>query len=110
MTDFFETDSFILPSEVRKDVAGRLKRTRGIRGIELHLKGDALEGAKRFSDMLLGLKRRGVKISHEVSIKLDFPREISHENTLTLVENMPKPRNGSVRVRVQFDKRITPKA
>ncbi|MBI2094979.1 MAG: hypothetical protein HYT89_02295, partial [Candidatus Omnitrophica bacterium] len=41
--------------------------------------------------------------SHEVSIKLDFPRDISRDKALMLVENMPKPRNGSLRVRVQCE-------
>ncbi len=101
MSDFFESDSFLLPSQVSRDVAGKLKRVRGIKSLELHLKGDAMEGAKKFSDMLLSLKRRGARISHEVSIKLEFPKEISREKALALVESMPKPRNGSLRVRVQ---------
>ncbi len=101
MTDFFESESFVLPSQVRNDVAGRLKQAGGIKSLELHLKGDALDGAKKFSDMLLGLKKRGVKISHEVSIKLEFPRHISREKALFLVESMPQPRNGSLRVRIQ---------
>lgn len=101
MTDFFESESFILPSEVRKDVAVKLRAVKGVKSLELHFKGDAMEGAKKFSQMLLALKRAGVKISHEVSIKLDFPRDISRDKALLLVENMPKPRNGSLRVRVQ---------
>ena len=99
--DFFETESFVLPSEARKDVAGRLKTVKGVKSLELQFKGDAMEGAKKFSQMLLALKRAGVKISHEVSIKLDFPHDISRDKALMLVENMPKPRNGSLRVRVQ---------
>ncbi len=101
MTDFFESESFILPSEVRKDVAGKLKTVKGVKSLELQFKGDAIEGAKKFSQMLLALKRAGVKISHEVSIKLEFPRDISRDKALMLVENMPKSRNGSLRVRVQ---------
>ena len=104
MTDFFESESFVLPSQVRNDVAGRMKDTRRIKSLELHLKGEALEGAKKFSDMLLALKRRGVRISHEVSIKLEFNRHISREKALTLVDCLPKPRNGSLRVRIHVDK------
>ena len=102
MADFFESASFVLPSEVRKDVAGRLKAKNGIRSLELQLKGEALEGAKEFANMLSALKKRGVKISHEFSIRLDFPRAISRRRALLLVGSMPKPKNGSVKVRIQL--------
>ena|SRR3989338_2194849 len=102
MTDFFESASFVLPSEVRNDVAGRLKEKKGIRSVELSVKGETLEGAKEFGRMLVGLKKRGVKVSHEFSIKLDFPRSISRDSALDLVENMPRSKNGSLKVRIQF--------
>ena len=101
MADIFESESFVLPSQVRKDVAGRFKSTKGIRSLELCVKGDAMEGAKQFSDMLLALRKRGVKISHEVTIKLEFPGDISRDKALFLVESMPKPHNGSLRVRIE---------
>jgi hypothetical protein len=101
MTNFFESESFDLPSQVKNDVASRLKETKGILSVELQLKGDSMEGGKEFSRILLGLKKRGVKISHEFSIKLDFPRSISRERALTIVENMPKPKNGTLKVRIE---------
>ena len=102
MADFFESELFTLPSEVKNDVAGRLKDSGGIKSLEFQVKGDELEGAKEFGAMLLALKKRGVKISHEVSIRLDFPNTITREKTLAIVGGLPKPRNGSLRVRVSF--------
>lgn len=102
MTDFFESESFLLPSDVRKDVAGRLKEKKAIRSVELRVKGEALEGAREFGRLLVGLKRRGVKVSHEFSIKLDFPRSISRDKALELVDSMPRSKNGSLKVRIQF--------
>ncbi len=102
MTDFFESESFLLPQDVKNDVAGRLKEKRQIKSVELKVKGEALEGAAEFGRMLVGLKRSGVKVSHEFSIKLDFPRNISREKALHLVENMPRSRNGSLKVRIQL--------
>ena len=72
-------------------------------------KGDALEGAKEFAASLVTLRRQGVRVSHEFSIKLDFPQTVSREKVLSLVEAMPKPTNGSVKVRIRFsDKAGTP--
>ena len=102
MNDFFESESFHLPSEVRNDVAGRLKERKAIRSVELRVKGETLEGAKEFGRLLMGLKKRGVKVSHEFSIKLDFPRSITRDRALDLVENMPRSKNGSLKVRIQF--------
>ena len=100
MTDFLESASFDLPSQVKHDMAGRLKDVKGVKSVELCLKGDALEGAKEFGRLLLGMKRRGVKISHEFSIKLDFPRAVSRDKVLELVESMPRSKNGTVKVRI----------
>lgn len=108
MSDIFESDNFLLPSQLRNDVAARLKDAEVVKSIELVVKGDALEGAKRFSDALLALRKRGVKISHEVKIKIEFPKAISRDKTLSLVATMPKPTNGALRVRVQTDNRRTP--
>ncbi len=102
MSDFFESDNFVLPSQVRNDVAGRIKENQEIKSLELRLKGDALENTKDFATMLLGFKKRGVKISHEVSIKLEFPRAISRDRALSLVESLPKPKNGYLKVRVEL--------
>ncbi|HTL69764.1 MAG TPA: hypothetical protein VL404_00590 [Candidatus Eisenbacteria bacterium] len=102
MAQFFESASCVLPSEVKDDVLGRLKETKGIESLEVQLSGDSLEGAREFGVILTALKKRGVKISHDVSIKLEFPRAISRERALSLVENLPKPRNGSVKVRIRI--------
>ena len=102
MNDFFESESFLLPSEVCNDVAGRLKERKAIRSVELRVKGETLEGAKEFGRLLIGLKKRGVKVSHEFSIKLDFPRSITRDRALDLVGNMPRSKNGSLKVRIQF--------
>ncbi|MBI4431875.1 MAG: hypothetical protein HY592_00100 [Candidatus Omnitrophica bacterium] len=102
MAEFFDSKSFVLPSQVKDDVAGRLKDLRGIKGLDFEVKGDALDGAKEFSAMLLGLKKRGVKISHEVLIKLEFPNSISRGKALDIMGSLPKPTNGSLRVRVHM--------
>lgn len=102
MTNFFESESFLLPSQVKNDVAGRLKGGKAVKSLEMHLKGDSLDGGREFSRLLVALKRRGVRITHEFSIKLDFPRGISRESALDLVGNMPRPKNGSLKVRVEL--------
>ena len=103
MSDFFESESFVLPVQVRQDVAHRLEKTKKVKSVEFHLKGEALENTKGFSDTLLTLKKRGALISHEVVIKVAFPKTITREGALVLVENMPKPRNGSIKVRIEID-------
>ena len=100
MTDFFESQSFVSPSRVKDDVAGRLTTVKTVKAVEFLVKGEALEGAKEFSDLLLGLKKRGVKISHEFTIRLDFPKSITKDRALSLVQSMPTSKNGSLRVRV----------
>lgn len=101
MMNFFESESFVLPSQVRNDVAHRLKDSKGIKSVELQLKGDSMEGGAEFSRILLALKKRGVKISHEFMIRMDFPKGITRESALEIVEQMPKPKNGSLKVRIQ---------
>ena len=100
MADFFESESFVSPSEVRNDVANRLKHPRSVKGLELCFKGDSLQNTKEFARQILLLRRQGVKVSHDFSIKLSFPRAASREKILTLVEQMPKPTNGLLKVRV----------
>ncbi len=102
MIEMIESDSFVLPQDVRNHVASRLKESGAIHSLELELKGDAMEGAKKFGDSLVALRKRGVKVSHEFRIKLDFPHKISRAEALTIVEGMPRPKNGSLRVRVHF--------
>lgn len=102
MIDSFESDSFGLPSQVKDDVQGRLKNKQAIKSLELRVRGESLDGGKEFGQILKALHRRGVKISHEFSIKLEFPKAINREKALFLVENMPKSKNGSVKVKIQF--------
>ena len=102
MTDFFESESFGLPSQVKSDVEGRLKESRAIQSLELRVKGESLDGGREFGQILKALHKRGVKISHEFSIKLEFPKSINRERALFLVENMPKAKNGSVKVKIHF--------
>src|SRR3989338_3827148 len=100
MTDFFESQSFVAPSRVKDDVEGLLASVKTVKAVEFLVKGEALEGAKEFSDLLLGLKRRGVKISHEFTIRLDFPKSIPKDKALSMVQSMPTSKNGSLKVRV----------
>jgi hypothetical protein len=102
MIDSFESESFVLPSQVKDDVEGRLKDKQAIKSLELRVRGESLDGGKEFGQILKALHRRGVKISHEFSIKLEFPKAINRERALFLVENMPKSTNGSVKVKIQF--------
>ena len=103
MSDILESGSFVLPSLVRTDVANRLKASQGVKSVELLMKGDLIDGAREFGQIVQGLKKRGVKVSHDFSIKLEFPRSISRETALELVERMPKPKNGSIKVRLQLE-------
>lgn len=101
MTLFFESDPYAVPAQLKNDVAGRLKDVKGIRRMELEMKGDSLESAQEFGRQLLELRRRGVKISHEVKIRLEFPQAIVREKALALLASLPVPRNGSVRTRIE---------
>ncbi len=103
MSDLCENGSFVSSTEIKSDVADRLKETHGIRGLELHVKGDDLEKADEFTRLLRTLKKNGVKISHEFSIKLDFPRAISKQKTLAILESMPKPLNGLLKARIYLN-------
>lgn len=100
MTDFFESESFVSPLRVKEDVAGRLAGVKAVKSVEFLVKGEALEGTKEFSQLLLNLKRRGVRISHEFVIRLEFPKPITRDKALGLVESMPTSKNGSLKVRV----------
>ena len=102
MNQMIESGSFLLPKEVKDHVAGRLTGSGGIRSLELELKGDAMEGAKKFGDNLIALRKKGVKVSHEFLIRLDFPSRITREEALAIVEGMPRPKNGSLKVRVHL--------
>ncbi|MBI4353043.1 MAG: hypothetical protein HY593_03860 [Candidatus Omnitrophica bacterium] len=102
MAGLFESGSFVLPSQVRSDVASRLKEKKRVEALELFVKGGALQGAHQFGELLKALKRQGVKISHEFCIRLDFPRALAQSKALELVGRMPKPRNGTVKVRVHL--------
>ena len=103
MNDLFESGSFVSPSEIKGDVAGRLKETHGIKGLELQVKGDDVERTEDFAKLLKALKKSGVKISHEFSIRLDFPHPISKQRTLAILESMPKPVNGSLKAKVYLN-------
>lgn len=102
MTEFVESGSYVLPSEVSKDIASRLKEKNPVKGIEIHLRGESLEGAREFSNILLMLKKRGVKISHDLTIKLDFPKSISRDIILELLEKMPRSKNGLLKAKIHF--------
>lgn len=101
MSDFFESGNFNLPSEVHRDMTGRLKEVRQIKSLEFQLKGEGLEDAEAFSRILRALKKSGVKISHEFSIKLDFPKAVPRQKALEILQHAPKPLNGSLKVRAE---------
>ena len=103
MTDFLESGSFALSRDLKTDVGHRLKESAEVKSMQLQFHGNALEGSKEFAELLVGLKKQGVKISHEFSIKLDFPRTISRDKTLTIVEKMPKPVSGSMKVLLELN-------
>ena len=103
MSDFLESESCLLPLQLRDDVAERLHEPKRVRTLELALKGETLEETQEFARMLIALKKKGVRISHEVSIKLDFPQSISRDQALSLIEKMPKPGKGSIKVRLQTE-------
>lgn len=107
MTQVFESESYVLPSQVKNDVANRLKEKAGIQSVEMRLKGDSIEGGREFAKLLLSLKRQGVRITNEFNIRLEFPNTITREKALTLVENLPRPKNGSLKVRIQIAKKET---
>ena len=100
MTEFFESQSFVSPLRVKEDVAGRLGEVKAVKAVEFLVKGDGLDGAKDFGELLFNLKKRGVKVSHEFVIRLDFPQAISKDKALSLVQSMPSSKNGSLKVRI----------
>lgn len=103
MSQLFESQSHVHPDQVREDVAGRLKEPKGIKSLELLLKGDGMDGAREFGEVLLLLKKRKVRVSHEIAIRLDFPQTISREKALAILETIPTPTNGSLKVRIELN-------
>ena len=101
MTTPLESLKFASPQDLKNDLAVRTKDVKGIKRLELLIEGDLLGDARSFGELLAGLRRQGVRISHNVSIQLDFPGEISRQKTLELVERLPKSRNGSLKVRIE---------
>ena len=102
MTDFFESEDFILPSEVKNQLQDRLKDAKGLKSLEFSFKGDDLKGAREFGTALLELRKKGVKISNEFTIRLEFSKEIPRQKMLELVDSMPRPVNGFMKVRLQM--------
>ena len=107
MTDFLETECFALPQQVKNDLKSRMNAGLSIKSVDLELNGETLENSKEFTDMLIALKNRGVKLTHKISLKLDFPHVITKEHALELLESIPKVKNGCVRARIHFDKTET---
>lgn len=106
--EIVESQDRLLPSEALEDVEHRLRlRRNGVKSIELTLNGENVDGAREFAKLLIGLRKRGVKISHVLTIRLDFPKGVSQDMALDVVEGMPRPRNGSVKVRLKLDSRKT---
>lgn len=107
MTNLFESEYFDSPKELKNSMVGRLKGAKQVTSLELLVDGKDLEGAKEFSELLISLRRQGVKISHQFSIRMDFPRDISKEKTLELLEYFPKPKNGHLKIRLELGPKDT---
>lgn len=106
--EIVESQDRMLPSEAREDVENRLRtRRNSVKSIELTLNGENVDGAREFARLLIGLKKRGVRISHLLTIRLDFPKGISQDTALAVVEGMPRPHNGSVKVRLKLNPKKT---
>jgi hypothetical protein len=108
-SEFYESQDFLLPQQARDAAAERLKRARGVKRVELLLKGDSLQGAKRFSDAILALRRGGARVSHEVTIRLEFPKAVSNRRAMALFDSLPHSRNGTVKIRLQLKPSPGPK-
>lgn len=102
MSDYLESDNFTQPSELKNDIAGRIKTAQHIKGLELTIKGDGMEGGREFGYVLSDLRKKGVRISHEFLIRMEFPQSISRDKALTLVGTLPKSKNGTLKVKIQF--------
>ncbi len=102
MAEHIESESFSSGTQIKQSISEVLKPTHRIKGVEFLLKGEALEGSKEFGELLVRLRKQGVKISHEFSIKLDFQGTISREKALELVGAMPSAKNGSLKVRLEL--------
>ncbi len=105
MPETSEVKSFTLPSKIEEDLTLNLKDARRVRSLEFHFQGEDLEDAKAFAKTLVDLKKRGVKISHDFLIKVEFSRSVSRERMLALVRNIPKPVNGSVKARIHLNEK-----
>lgn len=103
MSDYYETENYLEPGEVKNHVASLLKESKSVKSLVFETQGESLKDTKEFSKRLLMLRKKGVRITHQVSIKLDFPVTISRQNILDLIENMPKPINGTAKVRVEVN-------
>ncbi len=102
MPEFLESENFTQPSELKDNIAGRLKHEQNIKGLELTFKGDGMEGGREFGYVLSDLRKKGVRISHEFLIRMEFPDSISRDKALALVGTLPKSKNGTLKVKIQF--------
>jgi hypothetical protein len=107
VTNFFESKDFVLASEIKDDLTERLKKSKRIKTLELHFKGDDLKNAKKFSESLVALRKNGTRISHEFSIRLSFPQSLSRQKALEFIGALPKPVNGSMKVRIELNEDIS---
>lgn len=106
MSDYYETGDFTEPKDVKNHVASLLKETKSVKSLIFETQGESIKDAREFSKKLLSLRLRGVKISHQFSIKVEFPKTISRQHVLDLIENMPRPVNGTAKVRVEVQSAI----
>lgn len=102
MPEYFESESFVEPHQAKNHVANILKNSKRVKSLTFETKGESLKDAKEFSKKLILLKRKGVRVSHEFLLKLDFPKGVSRDHILDLIENMPKPINGEAKVKVEL--------
>ncbi len=102
MSSLLESLKFSSPKDLKNDLSERLKEVKGVKRLEFLIEGEALENARAFGELLVGLRRQGVKIQHRISIQLEFPQHVSRQKALELVGRLPKAPNGSLRVRIEY--------
>lgn len=96
-----ESERVETPNQLRRQVEARLNN-RQVRSLKMYVEGRALGGAKDFGATLVALRQRGAVVTHKVEILVEFPNGISKEETLKLIEKLPTPVKGSLKVRLSF--------
>ena len=104
MTDFLQSERFSQAQSLKESLEPQLKDPVSVKSLEIAIQAESIEDAKHFKEILLALRGKGVKISTDFSIRLEFPETMNRDKTLSIIEKLPKLKNGSLKVKIGYCK------